>query len=94
VFPEGTRVAPGEKGRYGIGGAWLAAETGAPIVPVAHNAGEVWPKNAFVKRPGTITVSIGPAIETAGKSAAELTRAVEAWIETEMTRLPPAAPRQ
>ena len=94
VFPEGTRVAPGEKGRYGIGGGWLAAETGAPIVPVAHNAGEVWPKNAFIKRPGTITVRIGPAIDSAGKSAAELTRAVEAWIETEMTRLPPAAAHQ
>jgi 1-acyl-sn-glycerol-3-phosphate acyltransferase len=94
VFPEGTRVAPGEKGRYGIGGSWLAAETGAPIVPVAHNAGEVWPKNAFIKRPGTITVRIGPAIDSAGKSAAELTRAVEAWIETEMTRLPPAAAHQ
>ena len=94
VFPEGTRVAPGEKGKYGIGGGWLAAETGAPVVPVAHNAGEVWPKNAFVKRPGTVTVRIGPAIDSAGKSAAELTRAVEAWIETEMTRLPPAAPRQ
>ncbi|HET9463561.1 MAG TPA: lysophospholipid acyltransferase family protein [Thiobacillus sp.] len=94
VFPEGTRVAPGEKGRYGIGGSWLAAETGAPIVPVAHNAGEVWPKNAFIKRPGTITVRIGPAIDPAGKSAAELTRAVEAWIETEMTRLPPAAAHQ
>jgi 1-acyl-sn-glycerol-3-phosphate acyltransferase len=94
VFPEGTRVAPGEKGRYGIGGSWLAAETGAPIVPVAHNAGEVWPKNAFIKRPGTITVSIGPVIETAGKSAADLTRAVEAWIEAEMARLPPAAAHQ
>ncbi|MDO9467891.1 MAG: lysophospholipid acyltransferase family protein [Thiobacillus sp.] len=94
VFPEGTRVAPGEKGRYGIGGAWLAAETGAPIVPVAHNAGEVWPKNAFIKHPGTITVRIGPVIDSTGKSAAELTRAVEAWIETEMTRLPPAAARQ
>ena len=94
VFPEGTRVAPGETGRYGIGGSWLAAETGAPIVPVAHNAGEVWPKNAFIKRPGTVTVSIGPVIETAGKSASELTRAVEAWIETEMTRLPPAAAHQ
>ncbi len=94
VFPEGTRVAPGEKGRYGIGGGWLAAETGAPIVPVAHNAGEVWPKNAFVKRPGTVTVRIGPAIPTEGRTAAELTRAVEAWIETEMTRLPPAAARQ
>ena len=94
VFPEGTRIAPGEKGRYGIGGGWLAAETGAPIVPIAHNAGEVWPKNAFIKRPGTITIRIGPAIETAGKSAADLTREVEAWIETEMTRLPPAAARQ
>lgn len=94
VFPEGTRVAPGEKGRYGIGGSWLAAETGAPIVPVAHNAGEVWPKNAFIKRPGTVTVSIGPAIDPAGKSAAELTRAAEAWIETEMARLPPAAAHQ
>ncbi len=94
VFPEGTRVAPGEKGRYGIGGSWLAAETGAPIVPVAHNAGEVWPKNAFIKQPGTITISIGPVIDAIGKSAAELTRAVEAWIESEMTRLPPAAARQ
>src|SRR5574340_444461 len=94
VFPEGTRVAPGEKGRYGIGGSWLAAETGAPIVPVAHNAGEVWPKNAFIKRPGTVTVRIGPAMPTEGKTAAELTRAVEACIETEMARLPPAAARQ
>lgn len=94
VFPEGTRVAPGEKGRYGIGGGWLAAETGAPVVPVAHNAGELWPKNAFVKRPGTVTVRVGPVIESTGRTAAELTRAVEAWIETEMTRLPPAAARQ
>ena len=94
VFPEGTRIAPGEKGRYGIGGGWLAAESGAPIVPIAHNAGEVWPKNAFIKRPGTVTISIGPTIDTVGKSAADLTREVEAWIETEMTRLPPAAARQ
>ena len=94
VFPEGTRVSPGEKGRYGIGGSWLAAETGTPIVPVAHNAREVWPKNAFIKRPGTITVRIGPAMPTEGKTAAELTRAVEAWIETEMARLPPAAADQ
>jgi 1-acyl-sn-glycerol-3-phosphate acyltransferase len=93
VFPEGTRVSPGEKGRYGAGGARLAVEAGVPVVPVAHNAGEVWPKNAFVKRPGTVTVSIGPAIDSRDKSAAELTRQVEAWIEAEMTRLPPAAAR-
>jgi 1-acyl-sn-glycerol-3-phosphate acyltransferase len=93
VFPEGTRVSPGERGRYGAGGARLAVEAGAPVVPVAHNAGEVWPKNAFVKRPGTVTVSIGPAIDSRDKSAAEITRQVEAWIEDEMTRLPPAAAR-
>jgi len=93
VFPEGTRVAPGERGRYGAGGARLAVEARAPVVPVAHNAGEVWPKNAFVKRPGTVTVSIGPVIDSRDKSTAELTREVEAWIEDEMKRLPPAAAR-
>ena len=93
VFPEGTRVSPGEKGRYGAGGARLAAEAGAPVVPVAHNAGEVWPKTAFGKRPGTDTVSIGPVIDSRDKSAAEITRQVEAWIEAEMARLPPAAAR-
>jgi 1-acyl-sn-glycerol-3-phosphate acyltransferase len=91
VFPEGTRVAAGAKGRYGIGGGWLAADTGAGVVPVAHNAGEVWPKDAFIKRPGTITVSIGPLISSVGKSAADITREVEAWIETEMASLPHAA---
>jgi 1-acyl-sn-glycerol-3-phosphate acyltransferase len=91
VFPEGTRVAPGERGRYGIGGARLAVEAGVPVVPVAHNAGEVWPKNAFLKCPGLITVSIGPTIDSHGRSAAEITREAEAWIEAEMARLPHAA---
>jgi 1-acyl-sn-glycerol-3-phosphate acyltransferase len=94
VFPEGTRVAAGEKGRYGIGGGWLAAETGTPVVPVAHNAGEVWPKDAFIKCPGTITVSIGPVISSNGKSAADITRETEAWIEAEMATLPRAAAPQ
>ncbi|MEI8360014.1 MAG: 1-acyl-sn-glycerol-3-phosphate acyltransferase, partial [Deltaproteobacteria bacterium] len=55
IFPEGTRVRPGERRPYQLGGAWLATRTGALAVPVAHNAGLYWPKNAFVKRPGTIT---------------------------------------
>ena len=59
VFPEGTRVAPGEQRAYQIGGAWLAAASGAPVVPVAHNAGLLWPRYAFLKHPGTITVRIG-----------------------------------
>lgn len=90
VFPEGERVAPGEKGRYGIGGGWLAANTGAPVVPVAHNAGEVWAKDAFLKRPGTITISIGPVIDSMDRSASDIMREAEAWIENEMTRLPHA----
>ena len=90
VFPEGERVAPGEKGRYGIGGGWLAANAGAPVVPVAHNAGELWAKDAFIKRPGKITISIGPVIRTTDKSASDIMREAEAWIENEMANLPHA----
>ncbi len=88
IFPEGTRVEPGKKGRYGIGGAWLAANTGTPIVPIAHNAGEMWRRNAFIKRPGRVTMSIGPAIETKDKTSIDVIKQVEAWIENEMARLP------
>lgn len=91
IFPEGERVAPGEKGRYGIGGGWLAANAGAPVVPVAHNAGELWARDAFIKRPGIITISIGPVIHTDGKSASDITREAETWIENEMASLPHAA---
>lgn len=87
VFPEGTRVKPGTKGKYGIGGAWLATHTGAPALPVAHNAGEFWGKNAFLKCPGTITVSIGKPIETSGMKASELNQQVETWIESEMENI-------
>jgi 1-acyl-sn-glycerol-3-phosphate acyltransferase len=84
VFPEGTRIAPGKKGKYGIGGAWLGTHTGAPVVPVAHNAGEFWGKNSFLKLPGTITVSIGPPINPAEMEPGDLNARVESWIEAEM----------
>lgn len=87
IFPEGTRIAPGRRGRYHLGGAWLACQTGAPVVPIAHNAGTLWHKNAFIKHPGTITVSIGQAIHPQGMSADTLNRKVEDWIETEVARL-------
>lgn len=90
IFPEGTRVKAGEVGRYGIGGAWLATHTRTPVLPVAHNAGEVWPKNSFLKRPGTVTVSIGPVISSEGKKADALNEEVKNWIETEMKQLPHA----
>lgn len=87
IFPEGHRFPPGERGPYQLGGAWLAIQTGAPVVPVAHNAGHVWPRHSFLKYPGKITVSIGRAIDPAGMRADALNKAVEEWIEAEVTRL-------
>jgi 1-acyl-sn-glycerol-3-phosphate acyltransferase len=89
IFPEGTRTAPGAQPRYKSGGARLAVRTGAKVVPMAINSGELWPRKAFLKRPGTITVSIGPAIESAGRSPEDVSRDVQDWIETEMRRLAP-----
>ena len=87
IFPEGTRTAPGEKSKYHIGGAWLAAKTETTVVPVAHNAGKYWRKNAFIKHPGTIQVVIGEPIETAGLKPDQVNKQVEAWIETTMSTL-------
>ena len=89
IFPEGTRVAPGSHRRYKIGGANLGVATGAPVLPLVHNAGEYWGRNAFFKRPGTITVSIGPAIDPTGLSADEVNNRAEAWMEAEMARISP-----
>ena len=91
VFPEGTRVAPGEAGRYAQGGARLAIAAAVPVVPVAVNSGRCWPNNDWRKRPGTITVRIGPPIDTAGKSAAALNREARDWIEQAMQELDGAA---
>ena len=87
IFPEGTRVRVGEKRAYQQGGAWLAAQCGVPVVPVAHNAGRLWPRNAFLKRPGNVTVRIGPPIPTAGRDAKQISADAEAWIEGEQRTL-------
>lgn len=87
IFPEGTRKAPGEKGKYQIGGAWLATHTQTQVVPVAHNAGRCWAKNSFIKKPGVIRVHIGKPIATAGIKADALNQQVEHWIEAEMAAL-------
>ena len=89
VFPEGTRVAPGQKKRYKAGGAYLATHVGCKVVPIAHDAGELWPRQAFIKKPGTVTVSIGPAFDPAGMTEAEVNQRAEAWIEAEMHRISP-----
>ena len=89
VFPEGTRVAPGQKRRYKIGGAFLAVDAGVPLTPVALNSGEVWGRNAFLKRPGKVVVSIGPSIDTSGISAEEANQRAEQWMENEMRLISP-----
>lgn len=87
IFPEGTRTLPGTKHKYNAGGALLAQQSGAPVLPVAHNAGEFWSRNSIIKRPGTITVRIGPAITAEGKKAAEILRQTEDWIEGQMAEI-------
>jgi 1-acyl-sn-glycerol-3-phosphate acyltransferase len=87
IFPEGTRVAPGQKGRYRIGGAVLAEKTGYPVLPIAHNAGEFWPRRSMIKRPGTIKVRIGPLIYPDGKSAQQILNEAESWIESAMSEI-------
>jgi 1-acyl-sn-glycerol-3-phosphate acyltransferase len=89
VFPEGTRVPPGKMGRFKAGGAMLAVRTETPVIPIALNSGECWRRNAFVKRPGLITVSIGPAIESKGLTGDELNAKVRDWIDGEMRVLNP-----
>ena len=87
IFPEGTRIQYGQRGKYKFGGALLAASSGVPVVPVAHNAGRLWGRNAFIKRPGLITMSIGAPIESKGLKADEINARVEAWIENEIQHL-------
>jgi 1-acyl-sn-glycerol-3-phosphate acyltransferase len=89
VFPEGTRMPPGQTRRYGVGGAAVAAETGARVLPVAHDAGYFWPRRGLMKKRGTIRVVIGPPIETRGRDAREINEEAQRFIDAHSG--PPAA---
>ncbi|KAB0577702.1 1-acyl-sn-glycerol-3-phosphate acyltransferase [Ideonella dechloratans] len=91
MFPEGTRIARGERGTYKTGASGLAIATGVPIVPIAVNSARCWPRRSFLLRPGLVTISIGRPIASEGRAPEELMREVEDWIETEMRRLDPEA---
>ena len=84
IYPEGTRVQPGETRRYGVSGAALAQEANVPIIPVAHNAGDLWRRREFTKRPGIVRFCIGPPISAAGRPPKETNLIVQHWIETKM----------
>ena len=87
VFPEGTRLAPGERRPFRRGGALLAKRTGRAIVPIAHNSGDFWERRRFIKRPGTIRLAIGPPIDSEGASPAELNRRAEDWIHEQIASI-------
>ena len=91
IFPEGTRTKVGATTKYKSGGARLAVRTGVPVVPIALNSGECWPRNSFIKKPGLITVSIGTPISSHDKTAEQLNKEVQQWIEAEMRRISPHA---
>ena len=87
IYPEGTRIPVGKRATYRLGGARLATSLSARVLPVAHNAGLYWPRNSFLKFPGCITVRIGKPIETAGRTAEDVMREVEDWIEAQVAEL-------
>lgn len=92
VFPEGTRVPVGQIGRFGIGGAKLATETGYPAVPVAHDAGKVWPRHGFLKYPGVISLVVGKPVNTEGSTASQVNRQAQDWMFEQMTKLEGSPP--
>lgn len=87
IFPEGTRVPYGTVGHYKLGGARLAAATGYPVLPVAHNAGYFWPRRQFIKNPGTVTIVFGPLIESKDRTPEAILAETKDWIETTVDRL-------
>jgi 1-acyl-sn-glycerol-3-phosphate acyltransferase len=87
IFPEGTRIPFGRKGKYNAGGAMLATRSGFPVVPVAHDAGRYWVPSRFAIRPGTVQVVVGPVLVPEGRRAGEITADVEQWIEGTMDEL-------
>ena len=87
IFPEGTRMPPGETRRYGVSGAALAQDANVMIVPVAHNAGDLWPRLVFTKRPGTVRFCIGPPISAQGRPPRETNLVVQEWIENKMLEI-------
>ena len=87
VFPEGTRVAPGEVGHYAPGGAMIASAAACPVVPVAHNAGDHWPRRSATKQPGAIRIVIGRPLDSTGVGARKITQEAKSWIEAEVRQI-------
>jgi len=86
IMPEGTRVAPGRRGRYHPGVYALYKYLQLPVMPVAHNAGLFWGRNSFVKKAGTVTMEFLEPIPP-GLEKAAFMETLENRIETAAQRL-------
>tara|TARA_B110000503_G_C7111350_1_gene398262 strand:- start:460 stop:1194 length:735 start_codon:yes stop_codon:yes gene_type:complete len=87
MFPEGTRIARGGRGTYQTAGTRLAVEANVQVIPIAVSSGKCWPRKGFIKYPGIVDVTIGPAISSEGREPKDLMREVETWIEKEMRNI-------
>mgnify|MGYP000138517159 CR=1 FL=1 len=87
IFPQGTRVPVGQTGKFNKGGAMLAASAGVPIIPIVHDAGIFWPGKSFVKYPGTVTVKVGPVVDTHERTVDEVHEDSAGWLLEEMKRM-------
>ena len=87
IFPEGTRMKAGETRRYGISGTLLAQAAGVNILPVAHNAGDFWPRRGWRKKPGTVQFVIGPPVDPADRDPREVNEELQGWIEGQVAEL-------
>jgi len=86
IFPEGTRMAPGDQRPYRIGTAALYRQLGVPVVPIALNSGLLWGRRQWIKRPGVITLEILPPIPP-GLTREAFMAALRERIETATARL-------
>ncbi|MFP8966629.1 lysophospholipid acyltransferase family protein [Pokkaliibacter sp. CJK22405] len=92
IFPQGTRLDPGELGTFSKSGTVLACNSAAALIPVAHNAGSCWPNKRFIKYPGTIYVSFGQPIATEGRKTDEVHAEAVSWVQVEMEKQPQKLP--
>ena len=92
IFPEGTRMPPGETRRYGLSGTLLAQAAGRLLVPVAHNAGDFWPRRGLAQAPGTVRFCIGRPVDPAGRDAREVTEEIQRWVEAKVAELRASKP--
>jgi 1-acyl-sn-glycerol-3-phosphate acyltransferase len=86
IYPQGTRVAPGDAKPYKVGTGLLYEQLAQPCYPVATNVGVFWPKRGILRRPGLAVVEFLPPIAP-GLPVADFMKRLESEVETHSVRL-------